>query len=62
MTTFSDASLSPSGGRSQSAFLVQLTHNTATPHLLHWFSGRQKIVAQSSAEAEILALALAFQS
>eukprot|EP00971_Amphidinium_carterae_P054406 1071945-Amphidinium_carterae.2 len=29
MTTFSDASLSPGGGRSQSGFIVQLTHNAA---------------------------------
>eukprot|EP00971_Amphidinium_carterae_P321973 6400244-Amphidinium_carterae.1 len=62
MTTFSDASLSPSGGRSQSGFLLQLTHHEAKPHLLHWYSSKQKIIAQSSAEAEILALAVAFQT
>eukprot|EP00971_Amphidinium_carterae_P348692 6490629-Amphidinium_carterae.2 len=45
MTMFSDASLSPSGGKSQSGCILQLTHHEAKPHLLHWFSGKQKIIA-----------------
>ena len=62
LTTFSDASLSPSGGRSQAGYVIQLTHGKNPPHLIHWFSGREKIAAQSSAEAEILALALSYQA
>ena len=55
LETFTDASFAPSGSHSHQGFavLVKVGHSQ---HLLHWNSTRQKLVSQSSAEAELIAL------
>ena len=60
-TTFSDASFSPSGAHSQSGFTMHLTYGSVR-HLVHWQSSREPKIAESSAEAELYALATARKS
>ena len=47
---YTDASFAPDGGKSQQCFIIQ--RNTA---VLFWKTGRQSIIALSTAEAELLA-------
>ena len=55
LETFADASFAPSGSHSHQGFAV-LYKVGHSKHLLHWNSTRQKLVLQSSAEAELIAL------
>ena len=50
-TVYSDASFAPSGKHSQSGITIQ--------HLIHWQSVRESKISESSAEAELYALATA---
>ena len=57
-TVFGDASFAPSGKHSQSGYTIHLSFGTAR-HLVHWQSLREAKIAESSAEAELYALATA---
>ena len=61
LETFTDASFAPSGSHSHQGFAV-LFKVGHSQHLLHWNSTRQKLVSQSSAEAELIALMTGFQA
>ena len=54
LETFTDASFAPCGAHSHQAFAILLKVGHSQ-HLLHWNSTRQKLVSQSSAEAELIA-------
>ncbi len=53
---YTDASLSPTGSRSQQGVVIY-----AGPNLVAWVSNRQSMVALSSAEAELIASAAGTQ-
>ena len=55
---YSDASFAPSGKHSQSGLVVHLTYGSSR-HLVHWQSSKERKIAESSAEAELYALATA---
>ena len=55
---FSDSSFAPSGKHSQSGYTIHLSLAN-TRHLIHWQSLRESQIAESSAEAELYALATA---
>ena len=55
---FSDSSFAPSGKHSQSGYTIHLSFAN-TRHLIHWQSLRESKIAESSAEAELYALATA---
>ena len=55
---FSDSSFAPSGKHSQSRYTIHLSFAN-TRHLIHWQSLRETKIAESSAEAELHALATA---
>ena len=55
---FSDSSFAPSGKHSQSGYIIHLSFAN-TRHLIHWQSLRETKIAESSAEAELYALATA---
>ena len=57
-TTFADASFAPAGKHSQSGYTIHLSFGN-TRHLIHWQSLREAKIAESSAEAELYALATA---
>ena len=61
LETFTDASFAPSGSHSHQGFAV-LFKVGHSQHLLHWSSTRQKLVSQSSAEAELIALMSGFKA
>ncbi len=61
LMSFADASFSPTGGKSQAGYVIQIV-SQAGPLTIHWNSTRESIVAQSSAEAELLALVDVFNS
>ena len=55
-TIFGDSSFAPSGKHSQSGLTIHLSHGNS-PHLIHWQSPRELKIAESSAAAELYALA-----
>ena len=57
-TVYSDASFAPSGKHSQSGYTIHLSFGN-TRHLIHWQSVRETKISESSAEAELYALATA---
>ena len=61
LETFTDASFASSGSHSHQGFAV-LFKVGHSQHLLHWNSTRQKLVSQSSAEAELIALMTGFKA
>ena len=57
-TVYSDASFAPSGKHSQSGYTIHLSFGN-TRHLIHWQAVRETKISESSAEAELYALATA---
>ena len=60
-TVYSDASFAPAGKHSQSGYTIHLSFGY-TRHLIHWQSVRETKISESSAEAELYALATARKS
>ena len=60
-TVFADASFAPSGKHSQTGYTIHCSFGNVR-HLLHWQSLREGKIAESSAEAELYALATARKS
>ena len=54
-TVYTDSSFAPAGKQSQAGIAVFLTYGTVR-HLIHWQSGKEKKMAESSAESELYAL------
>ena len=54
-TVYTDSSFAPAGKQSQTGIAVFLTYGTVR-HLIHWQSGKEKKMAESSAESELYAL------
>ena len=54
-TVYTDSSFAPAGKQSQTGIAVFLTYGTVR-HLIHWQSGKEKNMAESSAESELYAL------
>ena len=60
-TVYSDASFAPAGKHSQSGYTIHLSFGH-TRRLIHWQSVRETKISESSAEAELYALATARKS
>ena len=54
-TVYTDSSFAPAGKQSQTGIAIFLTYGTVR-HLIHWQSGKEKKMAESSAESELYAL------
>ena len=54
-TVYTDSSFAPAGKQSQTGIEIFLTYGTVR-HLTHWQSGKEKKMAESSAESELYAL------
>ena len=61
LETCTGASSAPCGAHLHQGFAIKLQVGY-TKHLLHWSSTRQKLVAQSSAEAELIALMTGYKA